>query len=86
MPPLVFKDVLYVPKLKKNMISISSIKYRGFEVSFKGIKVPIHPKGSSVTSDRVIGIREVNLYRLIFHPLHDLASRNNNSQLCQLCH
>jgi hypothetical protein len=85
MPPLVFRDVLYVPKLKKNMISISSIKYRGFEVSFRGIKVLIHPKGSSVTSDRVIWICEVNLYKLIFHPLHDLASRNNNSHLCQPC-
>ena len=54
-PPLVFKDVLYVPGLKKNMISISSIQDRGFEVSFRGTKVLIHPKGSSVTSGRVIG-------------------------------
>jgi hypothetical protein len=36
MPPLVFKDVLYVPRLNKNLISVSSIHDRGFEVSFRG--------------------------------------------------
>jgi hypothetical protein len=30
MPPLVFKDVLYVSGLKKNLISVSSIQDRGF--------------------------------------------------------
>jgi hypothetical protein len=34
-PPLVFKDVLYVPGLKKNLISVSSIQDKGFEVSFR---------------------------------------------------
>jgi hypothetical protein len=34
MSPLVFRDVLYVSGLKKNLISISSIQDRGFEVSF----------------------------------------------------
>jgi hypothetical protein len=35
-PPLVFRDVLYVPGLKKNLIPVSSIQDRGFEVSFRG--------------------------------------------------
>ena len=79
MPPLVFRDVLYVPGLKKNLISVFSIQGMGFEVSFRGTEVLIHPKGSNITSDRVIGTREGNLYRLCFHPLHALASSNNNS-------
>jgi hypothetical protein len=33
-PPMVFRDVLYVPGLKKNLISVSTIQDRGFEVSF----------------------------------------------------
>jgi hypothetical protein len=74
MSPLVFRDVLYVPGLKKNLISVSSIQDRGFEVSFRGTEVLIHPKGSSVTSGRVIGTREGNLYRLLFQPLYALAS------------
>jgi hypothetical protein len=66
-------------------VSVSSIQDRGFEVSFRGTEVLIHPKGSSVTSGRVIGIREVNLYRLLFQPLHALASISS-SQLCELWH
>jgi hypothetical protein len=75
----VFRDILYVPGLKNNLILVSSIQDRGFEVSFRGIKVLIHPKGSSVTFGRVIGTCEGNLYRLLFQPLHALASSNNNS-------
>jgi hypothetical protein len=36
MPPLVFRDVLYVLGLKNNFISVSSIQDRGSEVSFRG--------------------------------------------------
>jgi hypothetical protein len=36
MSPLVFMDVLYVPGLKKNIISVSSIQDRGLEASFRG--------------------------------------------------
>jgi hypothetical protein len=36
MPPISFKDVLYVPGLKKNLISVSTLQDRGLEVSFRG--------------------------------------------------
>jgi hypothetical protein len=74
-----FMDVLYVPGLKRNLISISSIQDRGFEVSFRGTKVLIHPKGYSVTYGRMIGTREGNLYKLLFQPLHALASSSNSN-------
>jgi hypothetical protein len=87
MPPLVFRDVLFVPGLKKNLVSVSSLQDRGLEVSFRGTEVLIHPKGSSITHGRVIGTREGNLYRLLFQPLCALmSSNNNNSQLCELWH
>jgi hypothetical protein len=85
-PPLVFRDLLYVPGLKKNLISISAIEDRGFEVSFQDGQILIHPKGFSVSSSRVIGTRHERLYRLIFQPLHALASSSNNSRLCELWH
>jgi hypothetical protein len=50
MPPISFRDVLYVPGLKKNLISVSTLQDRGLEVSFRGTEVFIHPKGSSLTS------------------------------------
>jgi hypothetical protein len=53
MPPLVFMDVLFVPRLKNNLVLVSSLHDRGLEVSFRGTKVLIHPKGSSITHGRV---------------------------------
>jgi hypothetical protein len=84
-PPMVFRDILYVPGLKKNLISISTIQDRGFEVSFRGEEVLIHRKGSTITSTRVTGTRDGKLYILSFQPLHPLAS-SNSSQSCELWH
>ena len=50
MPPISFRDVLYVLGLKKNLISVSTLQDRGLEVSFRGTEVLIHPKGSRLTS------------------------------------
>jgi hypothetical protein len=84
MPPI---SVLYVPGLKKNLISVSTLQDRGLEVSFRGTKVFIHPKGSSLTSGQLIGVRDGKLFRLLFQPLHALAmSSDNNRQLCELWH
>jgi hypothetical protein len=33
-PPMLLRDVLYVPGLKKNLISVSTIEERGYEVLF----------------------------------------------------
>jgi hypothetical protein len=66
MPPISFRDVLYIPGLKKNLISVSTLQDRGLEVSFRGTEVLIHPKGSRLTSGQVIGVRDGELYRLSF--------------------
>jgi hypothetical protein len=85
MPPISFKDVLYVPRLKKNLISVSTLQDRGLEVSFRGTKVLIHPKGSCLTLGQVIGVRDGKLFKLFFHPLHAFAMSSDSSrQLCEL--
>jgi hypothetical protein len=62
-------------------------KDRGLEVSFRGTKVLIHPKGSSLTSGQMIGVRDGKLFRLLFPPLHAMATSSDiNSQLCELWH
>ena len=50
MPPISFRDVLCILGLKKNLMSVSTLEDRGLEVSFRGTKVLIHPKGSRLTS------------------------------------
>jgi hypothetical protein len=85
MPPISFTNVLYVPGMKKNLISVSTLQDRGLEVTFRGSEVLIHPRGSSLASGQVIGVREGTLFRLLFQPLHALAvSSDNNRQLCEL--
>ena len=56
LPPLAVSEVLYVPGLRKNLIFVSTIKDKGYEVTFRGGQVIMYPKGSSVKSSKVIGI------------------------------
>ena len=78
MPPISFTDVLYVPGMKKNLISVSTLQDRGLEVTFRGTEVLIHPRGSSLASGQVIGVRDGKLFRLLFQPLHALEVSSNN--------
>jgi hypothetical protein len=78
-PPISFRDVLYVPRLKKNLISISTLQYRGLEVKFRGTEVLIHPQGYSISLGQVIGGRDGKLFRFLFQPLHALAASSDNN-------
>jgi hypothetical protein len=87
MPPISFKDVLYVPGLRKNLILVSTLQDRGLKVTLRGIEVLIHPRGSSLASGQVIGVRDGKLFRFLFQPLHALAASNdNNRHICELWH
>jgi hypothetical protein len=66
LPPMLLRDVLYVSGLKKNLVSVSTIEDRGYEVLFRDGHVVLYPKRSSITSTKVIGIRHEKLYKLIF--------------------
>jgi hypothetical protein len=44
-PPLVFMDVLYVPGLKKNLISVSSIQDRELRCPSEGQRSSFTPRG-----------------------------------------
>ena len=45
--PMQMKDVLYVPGLTKNLLSISTLDKKGFRVSFIDGEVLMCPKGKS---------------------------------------
>lgn len=62
--PVRMKDVLLVPGIKKNLLSISALEDQGFNVAFVKRKVlPWHEK-SNIDKATVIGIREGGLYKL----------------------
>jgi hypothetical protein len=58
------KDVLYVPGLKKNLLSISTLDEKGFRVAFVDGEVLMWPKGKTFDDAVVIGVQEGGLYKL----------------------
>jgi hypothetical protein len=58
------KDVLYVPGLKKNLLSILGLEKKGFRVAFVDGQVLMWPKGKTIDDAIVIGVEERGLYKL----------------------
>ena len=50
------KDVLYVPRLKKNLVPISDLDKRGFNFAFIDGKVLMWSKGKTIDDTMEIGI------------------------------
>ena len=75
-------DVLFVPGLKKNLLSISTLEDKGYIVSFVDGQVLVWPMGLSIDLAGVTGVQERGLYRLTRRPIwalvHDIIS------LCEL--
>jgi hypothetical protein len=59
------RNVLYVPGLEKNRVSISFLEDKGNQIAFVDGKVLSWHKESIIENARVIGTREGNLYRLL---------------------
>ena len=68
------KDVLYVPGIKKNLVSISALDKRGFRVAFIDGKVLMWSKGKTIDDAVENGIEEGGLYKLKGHA--DFSIRN----------
>ena len=61
---LKMKDVLYVPGLKKNLLSISALDSKGMRVSFVDVQVLMCPIGKTIEDAIVIGEEDGDLYKL----------------------
>ena len=61
------KEVLYVPGLKKNFLSISTLDKKGFIVAFVDGEVLMWLKGKTIDDAVVIGIEEGGIYKLKGH-------------------
>ena len=61
------KDVLYVPGLKKNILSISTLDKKGFRFDFVDEEVLIWIKGKTIDDAVVIGVEEGGNYKLKGH-------------------
>ena len=74
------KDVLFVPGLKKNLLSISTLDAKGMRVGFVDGQVLMWPRGKTIDDAIVIGEQEGGLYKLKGHPeqamVHDIVEPN----------
>ena len=64
--PIILRDVLYVPRMKKNLVSVFMIKDRGLGVSFLDGHVRVFPKIARPYASYTIGVRCGKLYKLLF--------------------
>ena len=58
------KDVLFVPILNKNLISISALDQKGIRVAFIDGQVLMWPKGKTIDDAVVIGEQEGGINKL----------------------
>ena len=78
------KDVLYVLRLTKNILSISALDKKGFRVDFVDGEVIMWTKGKTIDDAIVIGVEEGGLYILKIHV--DSALMTSTISPCELCH
>ena len=65
---LKMKDVLYVPRLKKNILSIFALDTKGIRVVFVDDQVLMWPKRNTIDDATIIGEQEGGLYKLKGQP------------------
>eukprot|EP00253_Pinus_taeda_P015445 PITA_15445 len=89
-PPLKVSDVLYVPGMRKNLISVSALEDRGYKVLFRGGQMLMYLRGTPADSARVIGVSHVKVYKFAFQSLLASSSSTDNrassSELCEIWH
>ena len=78
--------MLYVPILTKNLILVSTLEDKGYQVKFHDQRVYIRPKKLDRSLDRVIGKRSGKVYRLHFELAKALVRSNNSSNQGELWH
>lgn len=58
-------NILFVPGLQKNLLSISCLEDKGDRVTFIDGKIVVWDKNSRIENEKIIGIREGRIYRLL---------------------
>ena len=76
---LTMSNVLWVPKFKSVVLSVSEIERKGYHILFRDGQVLFVPRRSSFRSIVVLRVREGNLYRLRGKPMRVMASSSRET-------
>lgn len=80
--PRTLENVLYVPKLKKNLFSIGTTTNKNLKVIFQGDKMEIHGTRLLAT-----GIKQANqCYKMLFKPTNNLQANVSTTSSIMLWH
>jgi hypothetical protein len=66
-------EVLYVPGLKKNLLSVATLEDKGYRVIFKDRKALLWAKGSHLSTAKPIGTHRGGLYVVTGQSVQALA-------------
>lgn len=78
------REILYVPSLKKNLLSVGVLEEKGYTVAFTHGKAIMWPSDGDMSSNIVIGVKEANVYRLTGNPIQ--AQVHTVMNPCELWH
>jgi hypothetical protein len=78
------EEILYVPGLKKNLISVAVLESKGYTVAFSKGKALMWPSNESMSSAMIIGVQEGGLYKISGQVIQALAHEMINP--CELWH
>jgi hypothetical protein len=81
---LKLEEVLYVPGMKKNLVSISALEDKCYKITFLEGRVLAWHKDSHISSSKEINVRYNNLYKLTIKPVQALLHDTIN--LSELWH
>jgi hypothetical protein len=84
--PLKLLEVLYVPVLKKNIVSVSCIEDRGYAVTFRYGHVLLYPKGGNISEEKFIRVRYERMYRMIWERSEEFVCMTRSRDLCEIWH
>jgi hypothetical protein len=62
-------EVLFVPKLKVNLLSVSALQDMGYAVMFEDGQVLIRSEGATLDAAMRLGIREGMMYKVLGQPI-----------------
>jgi hypothetical protein len=67
------EEIIYVPDLKKNLISVAILESKGYTIAFSKGKDLMWPSNESMSSAMIIGVQEGGLYKISSQVIQALA-------------
>jgi hypothetical protein len=79
-----FEEIMYILGLKKNIISVADLEYKGYWVTFMKKKALLRLEDGEMCSTIVIGFREGGIYKVLGRAIQTLV--HSTISPCEMWH